>query len=143
MQVDSDETHVESWSAGVDVHQWESRQEVADIMDIISHCVKNKSNIVGVEARDILILFVVHFDNMSCHYSLLQSLIAFHAITRSDTTSYLLQTTSRRSMKGLSVKFSVTKSVKRGWNNTACDIKQIPLPLFAEFKILQLKIMLL
>ena len=47
--------------AGVDVHQWETRQEVADIMDIISHCVKNKSNMVGVAAKDILILFLVHF----------------------------------------------------------------------------------
>ena len=97
-------------------------------MDIISHCVNKKLNVVVVAARDILILFISHFDRMSCHYSLIQSWISFHAITRSDTRSHLLQATSRRSMEGPSAEFSVTKSVKRQWNNTVCDIKHMPLP---------------
>ena len=121
----SDETQAESSSPGVDVHQWESRHEEADTR-IMFHCVKDESNVVVVAARDtdILILLLAHFDRMSCQYlwmksgtaknrkyipvhaivsqldnSIIQSLIAFHAITGSDTTSYIAGHTKKTAWK--------------------------------------------
>ena len=96
-------------------------------MDIISHCVNRKLNVVVVAARDILKLFLSNFDRMSCHYSLIQSWISFHAITREVTPHLMYCRPHQEEAWKVLLHNSklLSQFTKWQWNNTACDIKHI------------------
>jgi hypothetical protein len=113
----SNEERAETSDPRVDVEHLEARHEEADTR-IILHCVNSQAASIVVSARDtdVLVLLLAHFHRMPCqkvwmktgtakqrkylpihtivehlrlHQDALEALPAFHALTGSDTTSYL------------------------------------------------------
>ncbi|KAL8561352.1 hypothetical protein ACOMHN_040430 [Nucella lapillus] len=113
----SNQERAETSAPRVDVEHLEARHEEADTR-IILHCVNSQAASIVVSARDtdVLVLLLAHFHRMPCqkvwmktgtakqrkylpvhtivehlrlHQDALEALPAFHALTGSDTTSYL------------------------------------------------------
>ncbi|KAL8570386.1 hypothetical protein ACOMHN_035804 [Nucella lapillus] len=113
----SNEVRAETSDPRVDVEHLEARHEEADTR-IILHCVNSQAASIVVSARDtdVFVLLLAHFHRMPCqkvwmktgtakqrkylpvhtivehlrlHQDALEALPAFHALTGSDTTSYL------------------------------------------------------
>ncbi|KAL8592266.1 hypothetical protein ACOMHN_036900 [Nucella lapillus] len=113
----SNEERAETSDPRVDVEHLEARHIEADTR-IILHCVNSQAASIVVSARDtdVLVLLLAHFHKMPCqkvwmktgtakqrkylpvhtivehlrlHQDALEALPAFHALTSSDTTSYL------------------------------------------------------
>ena len=113
----SDEEMVESSTPVVQTEKLQAKHEEADTR-VILHCVESQASTVVVAARDtdILVLLLAHFSRMSCDklwlkagtakkrkyvpvhaiveqvpfdVAVLEILPAFHALTGSDTTSYI------------------------------------------------------
>jgi hypothetical protein len=112
----SDEERAESSDQSVDTDKLEAKHEEADTRMIL-HCVESSASSIVVAATDtdVLVLLLAHFHRISCNkvwlkagtakkrkyipihaiveqlssQEMLETLPAFHALTGSDTTSYL------------------------------------------------------
>lgn len=122
-----EEEKVESSNPNVDVMKLQARHEEADTR-IIVHCVQNQSGNIVVQARDtdVLILLLAHYHKFSCDKlwlkagtakkrkyipvhtmvenmpygpTILENMLAFHALTGSDTTSYISGHSKKTSWK--------------------------------------------
>ena len=120
----NNEEQVESSNTNIDINGLEAKHEEADTRAVL-HCIKSKSTAIVVSSRDtdILVLLVANFHLMSCQQlwmkagtarkrkyipvhdivaklqmksQVLQLLPAFHALTGSDSTSYIAGHTKKK-----------------------------------------------
>ena len=123
----TDEEMVESSQSNVDTVQLEARHEEADTR-IVLHCTKNHTDKIVVQSRDtdVLVLLLGHYHRMPCtklwlkagttkkrqyipvhdiveqmsyNANIRETIPAFHALTGSDTTSYIAGCTKKPAWK--------------------------------------------
>lgn len=165
----SNEERVETSDPQVDVEALEARHEEADTR-VILHCVKSQAASIVVSARDtdILVLLLAHFHRMPCqkvwmktgtakqrkylpvhavvgHLNLepdvLEALPAFHALTGSDTTSYLAGHTQKTCWRTFKEHHHLLQSLGEGpalGDNTIQDAEEFMCKLYGVLDTLNI-----